>query len=352
MLSRLGQVLLFLTACAFAWAYLTGYSFTVPVESAVRAETMSSASPEKIDGLVLAALERDDIEDADMYIEVARFLDYDLPESTLSKLNDAHGLSATVVRNTYQFSEGFVTGKGDSNAGLAGAVTSDLTVIGDIRDIAAEGTKMLAGQDYSELILGLSVIGVGVTAATIATGGGGIIAKAGISLVKAARRTGHMTSEFATVLTRLSNDAVNMPVLRQTLRSVDLTDLTRTERVLTDYSRNVKAARILPLLSRLGEINSTVGPAETIRLMRFVKTGEHLDDVAVMTKRFGLKSRGIMELTGKAALRSFKTSFHLVEWAAKSASSLVIWIGGLIVISLMRSVRFTRRKRPAPEAAA
>jgi HEAT repeat protein len=125
------------------------------------------------------------------------------------------------------------------------------------------------------------VIGVGVTAATIATGGGGIVAKAGISLVKAARRTGRMTSEFATLLTRLTNDAVNMPLLRKTLRTVDLTDLTRTERVLTDYSRNVKAARILPMLNRLGEINSAVGPAETIRLMRFVKTGENLDEVAV-----------------------------------------------------------------------
>jgi hypothetical protein len=344
------MVLLFLTATAFAWAYLTGYSFTMPIEAAVRAETMESASPEKIDQLVLAALERDDIEDADMYVEVASFLDYELPESTLSKLNDAHSLSATVVRNTYQFGEGFVTGKGDSNAGLAGAVTSDLTVIGDIRDIAAEGTKMLAGQDYSELILGLSVIGVGVTAATIATGGGGIIAKAGISLVKAARRTGHLTSEFATVLTRMSNEAVNMPLLRQTLRGVDLTDLTRTERVLTDYSKNVKAAKILPLLSRLGEINAKVGPAETIRIMRFVKTGEHLDDVAVMTKRFGLKSRGIMELTGKFALRSFKTSFRLVEWFAKSASALVLWVGGLVVMSLMRNVRLTPRRRKRQNA--
>jgi hypothetical protein len=73
-----------------------------------------------------------------------------------------------VVRNTYQFGEGFVTGKGDSTAGIAGAVTSDLTVIGDLRDIALEGGKMIAGEEYSELILGLSVVGIGVTAATIA----------------------------------------------------------------------------------------------------------------------------------------------------------------------------------------
>ena len=342
------MALLFLTAAAFAWANLTGYSFAIPIEAAVKAETMEHASPAQVDQLILKALERDDIEDADMYLEVSKFLDYQTPESTIAKLNDSHGLSATVVRNTYQFGEGFVTGQGDTNAGLAGAVTSDLTVIGDLRDIATEGTKLLAGQEYSELILGLSVVGVGVTAATIATGGGGIIAKAGISLVKAAKRTGRMTSEFATLLTRLSNEAVDMPLLRQTLRSVKLTDLKQTERVFTEYGRNVKAARLLPVLNRLGDINSTVGPAETIRLLRFVKTGEHLDDVAGMTKRFGIRSRGIMELTGKAALRSFKTSFRLVEWFARSTTNLLIWIGALILITLMPNVRvFGRRHASA-----
>ncbi len=345
MLSRLGLVLLVLTGAAVALAYVTGYSFAIPVENAVKSELAAATSPAQINLKILQALEKDDVEDADMYLEVAHFLDFDVPQTTISKLADAHELSATVVRNTYQFSEGFVTGKGDSNAGLAGAVTSDLTVIGDLRDIATEGTKMLADQEYSELVLGLSVVGVGLTAATIATGGG-LIAKAGVSLVKAAKRAGRMTNEFVEVLTRLTRDAVNFPLLRQTLRGVDLSDLTKTQRVLGEYGRNVRAARLLPILTRLGDVNNAVGPAETIRLMKFMKTGENLDDVAVMTKRFGVKSRGIMELTGKIALRSFKTSFRVVEWLAGSLASLFMWIGGLVVLSLMRGIRlFSRRAR-------
>lgn len=346
MLSRLGLVLLVLTGAAIALAYMSEYGFTIPVEKAVKTELAAATSPAQLNLKILQALEKDDVEDADMYLEVAKFLDFEMPQTTVSRLNDAHELSATVVRNTYQFGEGFVTGKGDSNAGLVGAVTSDLTVIGDLRDISVEGTKMLADQEYSELVLGLSVVGVGLTAATIATGGGGLIAKAGVSLVKAAKRAGRMTNEFAEVLTKLTRDAVNFPLLRQTLRGVDLTDLTKTQRVLGDYGRNVRAARLLPVLTRLGDVNNAVGPAETIRLMKFMKTGENLDDVAVMTKRFGVKSRGIMELTGKIALRSFKTSFRAIEWLAGSLASLFMWIGGLVVLSLMRGVRlFTRRAR-------
>jgi len=345
MIARLGFVLLFLTGIALAFAWISDWGFSIPLEKAVKADLITNATPARVNGLILSALERDDIEEADMYVEIAKFLDYQLPESTIARINEAHELSATVVRNTYQFGEGFVTGTGESTAGLAGAVTSDLTVIGDLRDIALEGGRMLAGQEYSELILGLSVVGVGVTAATIATGGGGIVAKAGISLVKAARRTGRLTSEFATTLTRLTTDAVNMPLLRRTMSGVDLTDLTRTQRVISDYGRNVRASRLLPVLSRMGEISNRVGPAETVRLMKFVKTGENLDDVSDMTKRFGLRSRGIMELTGKIALRSFKTSFRMMEWVAQSIMAILAWVGGLVLMILMRGVRLFKRAR-------
>ena len=347
MLSRLALVLLFLTGAGVFLAWQTGIGFTIPIEKAVQADLKAASSPSLINQRILDALERDDIEDADMYLEIAKFMNFEMPRETMAKLDDAHALSATVVRNSWQFGEGFVTGQGDTNAGIAGAVSSDLTVIGDIRDIAAEGTKMLAGQEYSELVLGLSVVGLGVTAATIATGGGGIIVKAGVSLVKAAKRTGRLTKEFATTLTRLTTEAVNMPLLRQTLRATDLTDITKTQRVFSDYGRNVRAAKLLPVLGRLGEINQVVGPAETIRLMKFVKTGERLDDVAVMTKRFGVKSRGIIELTGKVALRSFKTSFRLVEWIAEGIYGLIAWIGGLLLMAAMRGVRIFGRRRVA-----
>jgi hypothetical protein len=345
MISRLGLVLLFLTGLAFLFVSVTEWGYTIPIEKAVQADLVTNASPARVNSLVLDALERDDIEEADMYLEIATFLDYQLPESTLMRVKEAHELSATVIRNTKQFGEGFVTGSGESTAGIAGAVTSDLTVIGDLRDIALEGGRMLAGQPYSELILGLSVVGVGVTAATIATGGGGIVAKTGISLVKAARRAGRLTTEFATTLTRLTTDAVNMPLLRRTLASVDLTDLNRTQRLVGDYGRNVRAAKLLPVLSRMGEISNRVGPAETVRLMKFVKTGENLDDVSDMTRRFGLKSRGIMELSGKVALRSFKTAFKATEWIASQMIGLLAWIGGLILMILMRGVRLFKRAR-------
>lgn len=343
MLSRLALVLLFLTGIAVALAYTTGIGFSIPLEKAVKADLAAAASPSLVNQKILDALERDDIADADLYAEIAKFMNYRLPPETQTKIDEAHTLSATVVRNTWEFGEGFATGEGDTNAGIAGAVSSDLTVVGDVRDIAAEGGKMVAGLEYNELVLGLSVVGLGVTAATIATGGGGIVVKAGVSLFKAAKRTGKLTKEFAESLTRLTSDAVNMPLLRQTLRSTDLTDLAKTQRVFSDYGRNVRAARLMPVLSRMSEINNAVGPAETIRLLKYVKTTENLDDVGAMTKRFGVRSRGIMELTGKTALRSFKTGFKVIDWMWDSLWGFAAWIGGLFAMLTTRGMRIFGR---------
>ena len=344
MLSRLGASLLFLTLVALALAYVSDYTFHIPLDKAVRADLSAAASPTKINIKILEALERDDIEDADMYADIGKYMNYEIPADTLRRLDEAHSMSATVVRNTWEFGTGFVTGEGDTTAGLAGAVTSDLTVIGDVRDIATEGGKWLAGQPYNELVVGLSMVGIAATGLTVATGGGGIVVKAGVSIMKAAKRAGKLTKEFGELLLRMTRDAVNMPALREALRATDLTDLAKTQRVLTDYAKGVRTAEIFPVLSRIGDVNKAVGPAETIRLMKFVKDGDSLEDVAKMSERFGTKTRGIIELTGKASLRAFKTAFRAVEFIAKYVIWFFVWIAGLVAMTLMRGVRlFIRR---------
>jgi hypothetical protein len=347
MLSRLGASLLFLTLVALGLAYVSDYTFHIPLDKAVRADLSAAASPTKINIKILEALERDDIEDADMYADIGKYMNYEIPADTLRRLDEAHSMSATVVRNTWEFGTGFVTGEGDSNAGLAGAVTSDLTVIGDVRDIATEGGKWLAGQPYNELVVGLSMVGIAATGLTVATGGGGIVVKAGVSIMKAAKRAGRLTKEFGEVLLRMTRDAVNMPALREALRATDLTDLAKTQRVLTDYAKGVRTAEVFPVLSRIGDVNKAVGPAETIRLMKFVKNGENLEDVALMTERFGTKTRGIIELTGKASLRAFKTAFRAIEFIAKYVIWFFVWIAGLVAMIFMRGVRFFARRAAA-----
>ena len=342
MLSRLGLVLLFLTGTAVALAYYTGVGFTIPVEKAVRADIEAAASPTAIDQKIVAALERDNIEDADLYLEIANFMNYELPPSTRGKLDEAHTLSATVVRNTWEFGEGFATGQGDTDAGIAGALSSDRTVVGNVRDISAEGGKMLGGEDYDELVLGLSVVSFAGAETAGKTGDG---AKDATALIKTAVRTNRLTKEFADALTDLTNEALDLQLLRETLRTTDLHDLAKTQTAIAGYSRTIRAAKLRPVLECINQISAAIGSAETLRLMKFAHTTNDLADLREIARKFGAKSRGILELTGKTNLHAFKTSFRVTDWIAASATGFLAWTAGLIALLFTRGMRFTASGR-------
>ena len=72
-------------------------------------------------------------------------------------------------------------------------IDGDLFVFGDIRDVVREGKHLAMGEDTDRLILGLATAGLAVTAATYASAGGAAPVRAGLTLVKDARKVGRRT---------------------------------------------------------------------------------------------------------------------------------------------------------------
>jgi hypothetical protein len=338
-MARLALILLVLTVAGIGVLYFMDTHFVITEDEAIQRDLRAHATSADLDKHVGDAIARDDIDDANMYAELASWMGRSLTPETQKKLDAANSTAATVVRNAGQFASGFVTGEGGTSmAGLAGAVTSDVTVVGDVRDIANEGSKMVHGKDYSELVLGLSVVGVAATVAVVATGGGGVVAKLGVSILKVAKRAGTLTIDFARTLTRLTRDAVNGQELARVLKGVDLTDLRATERAVTEYARTVKGAEIFPVLSKLADISRAAGPGEAVRLLKYGRSTKDLDDIAAMSARLGKKTRGVVELTGKTALRFFKTSLNILEFLIEKILWLVGWLATLLGMSATKRI--------------
>ncbi len=337
-MGRLALILFGLTVTAIGVLYVAGVQFPISEDEAIHRELRHSATTEQLDARVNQALDKGDVDDATMYADIVKYMGRQLSPATQAKLDAALTTGATLARNTGQFATGFVTGEGASMAGMAGAFASDVTVVGDLRDIAGEGGKMIGGQPYSELVLGLSVLGVAATVATVATGGGGVVAKAGVSLLKIAERTGTLTVDFARELTRLVGRAVDTPELARVLKTTNLKDLHATEEAVTAYARSVKEAEIIPVFSRLTRLSETAGPSETVRLMRYVHSERDLDDIGAMSERLGKKTRGIIELTGKTTLRAFRTSLNIVQFLIERVLAFGAWLLGLLGLSAARGL--------------
>ena len=70
-------------------------------------------------------------------------------------------------------------------------------MFGDIRDVVRESKHLVMGEETDRLILGLATAGLAVTAATYVTVGGATPVRAGLSLVKDARKVGRIGEGLA-----------------------------------------------------------------------------------------------------------------------------------------------------------
>lgn len=306
---------------------------------------------DKIAGRVADAVARDDAADTMLYLDIARKAGIPLAGGLEAAAYAVQAREQSFDEQLSDYVSGFVTGQGDSLAGLGGAITSDLTVYGDLRDITLEGGRMLAGEDYSPFILGLSAVGIAATAGTIATGGGGVVVKAGVSFVKFARRAGHMSAGFAARLLRLSEDAIDLPGLKGVLKTLDLADPAGSWTRLSKYLREVKDARIFKVLGKLEEIRAEVGTTEALRLLKRMDKIEDVDEIHTIAKAAGKRTRGVMELTGKSTFRAIKYTANVVQILFEYVWGLILWIGGLlaaialrVAISAWRLTRFAIRR--------
>ena len=373
MIGRLAFFLLLATLALGVCALAFDWRVTIPEDIAdaigwrkglsdaeiVDADLAWYMNDDKIAGRVADAVARDDAADTMLYLDIARKAGIPLAGGLEAAAYAVQAREQSFDEQLSDYVSGFVTGQGDSLAGLGGAITSDLTVYGDLRDITLEGGRMLAGEDYSPFILGLSAVGIAATAGTVATGGGGVVVKAGVSFVKFARRAGHMSAGFAARLLRLSEDAIDLPGLKGVLGTLDLADPAGSWTRLSKYLGEVKDARIFKVLGKLEEIRAEVGTTEALRLLKRMDKIEDVDEIHTIAKAAGKRTRGVMELTGKSTFRAIKYTANVVQILFEYVWGLILWIGGLlaamalrVAISAWRLTRFAIRRLARRRSAA
>ena len=139
-----------------------------------------------------AALAANDADLANSFLELTRERNVAVPKPLADKVTAAVDAANSAAAQLKAL-RAAVTGELENMVGLAGTALGDLFVFGDIRDMVREGTRYVSGQPADELVLGLSAVGLAITAGTYASVGVAGPARIGLSAVKAARRTGRLT---------------------------------------------------------------------------------------------------------------------------------------------------------------
>ncbi len=283
-----------------------------------------------IEKQVQQAIQQDNPEDVRMYLAVADTFGYPLNGDYEAQLAELEKPLNSTLRQTGRFIDGFLEGEADSGAGVAGAMTADFTVVGDVRDLKEQYALYAQGQEVSELIITLAGVGVGLTAATVVSAGSAAPAKSGVSALKIAGRSGKLTPKLQKMLLRQGRAVFDYPLFLRTVKN---------EPGIAGVRRAVVRAYNPQAMSALGEtaqqvnnVRRSTSTLDTIQLLRYVENADDLRRLEKVSGRYGSLTRGIMRLLGKGAIGTVRVLRHTTELLASLVAGLLSLLATLFSV--------------------
>jgi hypothetical protein len=278
------------------------------------------------------ALATDDVELAQSFVELARARDVAIDPALVEKVAAAAAEAATMQHRAKSFARGFVTGEPQDMVSLAGTALGDLFVFGDIRDALREGTRYVRGEQVDRMVLGLAATGLAITAGTYATFGAATPARAGLTLVKAARKTGRLGVEFTESLGRM---------VRQT-------SFPAAARAARDTAKVERAGGLLHLARDVGRVEKAAGGRAALDALKIAKEPRDITRVAKLAEKEGSRTRAILKIAGRGAIMlaalALDASLWLL-WAAFAVFGFVSALKGAVERTALRIFRRRRERR-------
>src|SRR6185437_6991538 len=249
-----------------------------------------------------AALVKGDADLANSFVELAQERNIPLPNDMLVRVHAAVSEEASTAHFAKRFGEGLVTGRADDVASLSGTITGDLFVFGDIRDVVRESTHLVMCKPTDRLVLGLAVAGLAVTAATYVSAGGVGPLRAGLTLMKDARKVGRLDEGLAEWAGRSARDVVDTPALEQAVESGSITRPGRTASAIRAAFHAEKAGALVRMAKDVGRVTEKAGARGALDTLRIAENPKDVARAARLADAEGGRTRAILKLLGRGAL--------------------------------------------------
>lgn len=298
------------------------------VEATLTAWTRAGTSPEQIDAELAEAFAEDDIDGAAVWLKVAEMTGYPVRPEMRARYADETSAASSAARAARQAVAGAVTGEGRGLSGLAGAFAADMTFVGDLRDIGRELWHFGSGDPVDELALGLSGIGLTLTAATWGSGGAAALPRGAVSVFKVARRTGRLSARFAERLGRMVADVVDFPALRRQVRDAGWRDtVMRPGAVFAAAIRRDRLDGLDEAVGAAGRVADRVGPAQSVELLRYVDDVPELRRMDEVSAVMGDRTLAVFRVLKRGALIPVKAT---IRWSQRLADLTATVLFGAI----------------------
>jgi hypothetical protein len=284
---------------------------------------------------VEAALAANDAGLANSFVDLAREKNISLNDELLQRVTAAVTQESSTSHLAGRFASGLVTGNADDAASMSGTVAGDLLVFGDIRDVVREGKHLALGEDTDRLVLGLAAAGLAVTAATYISVGGVAPVRAGLTLVKDARKVGRLGEGLTAWAGRSAREVVDAPMLEDAVASGSVMRPGQTLTAIKAAFRPEQAGALVRLAKDVGRVGEKAGASGALDTLRVAEGPEDVARAARLAESKGGQTRAILKLLGRGALL-----------LAAGAFDLTLWVFGalLALFGLLSSIKATTER--------
>jgi hypothetical protein len=343
--SRIGSVLVAMTVSGIALAVLWPHARDAVAILAAQDDPAELADIQLDSGLrsnqavitenIEAALAANDADLAASFVELAREKNIFVSEELSQRVSDAVAEENSSSHFAKRFATGLVTGNADDAASLSGTVAGDLFVFGDIRDVVREGKHLAMGEDTDRLVLGLATAGLAVTAATYVSIGGAAPVRAGLTLVKDARKVGRLGEGLTQWAGRSARQAVDTPMLQNAVASGSVMRPGQTISAIRAAFHAEKAGALARLAKDVGRVGEKAGTRGALDTLRIAEGPKDVARAARLAESKGGQTRAILKLLGRGALL-----------LAAGAFDLSLWVFGalLALFGLLSSIKATTER--------
>ena len=284
---------------------------------------------------IKAALAAHDVGLAQSFIDLSDAKNVSLEDDLRQQVGNAAIEENSAPHLAKRFAIGLVTGNADDAASLGGTVAGDLFVFGDIRDVVRESKHLVMGEETDRLVLGLATAGLAVTAATYVTVGGVAPVRAGLTLVKDARKVGRLGEGLSEWAGRSAREVIDTPMLQDAVASAGLAGPKQTVSVIRAAFHAEKAGALVRLAKDVGRIGEKAGARGALDTLKLAEGPEDVARAARLAEASGSKTRAILKLLGRGALL-----------LAAGAFDLSLWLFGALfaLLSLLISIKATSER--------
>jgi hypothetical protein len=344
-------------ACAVAWprardagAILAAQDDPVAlsdaqINSALR-NNQSAVSQSAVAENIEAALAANDADLANSFIDLASAKNIPVTDELSGRVRDAVAEAGSTSHFAKGFASGLVTGNADDVASMSGTVAGDLFVFGDIRDVVREAKHLAMGEDTDRLVLGLAAAGLAVTAATYVSVGGAAPVRAGLTLVKDARKVGRLGEGLTLWAGRSARDLVDTPVLENAVESASVLRPGDSVRAIKAAFRPEQAAGLVRLAKDVGRVGEKAGARGALDTLKLAEGPQDVARAARLAETKGGQTRAILKMLGRGALLLAAGAFDLTLWVFGALLALFGFLASIkATTERMTQSWLDRRKR-------